>query len=205
MNFIKRAFRAPRRDARSAPGRPRRHPRRRSPALWSVADADTTIYLFGTIHLLPENFQWRTARFDQAIDSSQQLVVETIVDDKDPTKIMAAMSSLPSRQPSAARRARPPPSAPRSPQRSRRAAFRRRRSTGWRPGPRPSSCSATSSRHGPQRRGRRRGSASQQLHDQGQADRRARNQRRAAGLLRHASRKGPAAAPRRRDRRPRRT
>src|SRR3954468_1070547 len=64
------------------------------PALWSVADADTTIYLFGTIHLLPENYQWRTARFDQAIDSSQQLVLETIIDDKDPTKIMAAMSSL---------------------------------------------------------------------------------------------------------------
>jgi uncharacterized protein len=64
------------------------------PALWSVADADTTIYLFGTIHLLPEKYQWRTARFDQAVDSSQQLVVETIVDDKDPTKIMSAMSSL---------------------------------------------------------------------------------------------------------------
>src|SRR3954462_10105425 len=64
------------------------------PALWSVADADTTIYLFGTIHLLPENYQWRTARFDQAVDNSQQLVVETIVDDKAPTKIMSAMSSL---------------------------------------------------------------------------------------------------------------
>jgi hypothetical protein len=64
------------------------------PALWSVADADTTIYLFGTIHLLPENYKWRTATFDQAIDNSQQLVVETIIDDKDPTKIMSAMSSL---------------------------------------------------------------------------------------------------------------
>ena len=64
------------------------------PALWSVADADTTIYLFGTIHLLPANYQWRTARFDQALDNSQELVVETIVDDKDPTKLMSAMSSL---------------------------------------------------------------------------------------------------------------
>jgi len=64
------------------------------PALWSVADADTTIYLFGTIHLLPANYQWRTPKFDQAMDGSQQLVIETIVDDKDPTKIMAAMSSL---------------------------------------------------------------------------------------------------------------
>jgi uncharacterized protein YbaP (TraB family) len=64
------------------------------PALWAVADADTTIYLFGTIHLLPQDYKWRTARFDQAVDGSDQLVVETIIDDKDPTKIMAAMSSL---------------------------------------------------------------------------------------------------------------
>jgi uncharacterized protein YbaP (TraB family) len=64
------------------------------PALWAVADADTTVYLFGTIHLLPENYRWRTAKFDQAVENSQQLVVETIVDDKDPTKIMSAMNSL---------------------------------------------------------------------------------------------------------------
>jgi uncharacterized protein YbaP (TraB family) len=64
------------------------------PALWEVSDPDTTIYLFGTIHLLPEHFQWRTAKFDQAMQSSQQLIVETIVDDKDPTKIMSAMASL---------------------------------------------------------------------------------------------------------------
>ena len=44
------------------------------------------IYLFGTIHLLPENYQWRTAKFDQAVDGSQQLVVETIVDDKNPPR-----------------------------------------------------------------------------------------------------------------------
>ena len=64
------------------------------PALWQVSDADTTIYLFGTIHLLPENFHWRSAKFDHAVASSQQLVIETIVDDKDPTKIMSAMASL---------------------------------------------------------------------------------------------------------------
>lgn len=64
------------------------------PALWEVSDNDTTIYLFGTIHLLPDNFQWRTARFDQAVQNSQQLIVETIVDQKDPTKVMSAMASL---------------------------------------------------------------------------------------------------------------
>jgi len=28
------------------------------PALWKVADEDTTIYLFGTIHLLPKGIEW---------------------------------------------------------------------------------------------------------------------------------------------------
>jgi len=64
------------------------------PALWEVSDPDTTIYLFGTIHLLPEHYQWRTAKFDQAMASANELVVETIVDDKNPQKLMQAMASL---------------------------------------------------------------------------------------------------------------
>jgi uncharacterized protein YbaP (TraB family) len=64
------------------------------PALWAVADADTTVYLFGTIHLLPEKYRWRTAAFDQAVEGSQQLVVETIVDEKNPQKMMSALASL---------------------------------------------------------------------------------------------------------------
>ena len=71
-----------------------RAPQPARPALWQVSDADTTIYLFGTIHLLPANYQWRTARFDHAMANSQELVVETIVDEKDPTKLMSALTSL---------------------------------------------------------------------------------------------------------------
>src|SRR6476660_5396350 len=71
-----------------------REPQVARPALWKVSDADTTIYLFGTIHLLPDNFQWRSAKFDEAVNASHQLIVETIVDEKNPTSIMAAMSSL---------------------------------------------------------------------------------------------------------------
>ena len=37
------------------------------PALWKLADSDTTIYLFGTIHLLPKGTEWRTAKFDAAL------------------------------------------------------------------------------------------------------------------------------------------
>jgi uncharacterized protein YbaP (TraB family) len=71
-----------------------RTPQGAHPALWAVADADTTVYLFGTIHLLPEKYQWRTPAFDRAVDGSQQLVVETIVDDKNPLKMMSALASL---------------------------------------------------------------------------------------------------------------
>lgn len=64
------------------------------PALWAVSDADTTIYLFGTIHLLPSDYKWRTPKFDQAVAGSQQLVVETIVDENNPQELMAALASL---------------------------------------------------------------------------------------------------------------
>lgn len=71
-----------------------RAPQAARPALWAVADADTTVYLFGTIHLLPDNYRWRTPKFDNAVASSQQLVVETIVDDKNPMQLMSALASL---------------------------------------------------------------------------------------------------------------
>ena len=64
------------------------------PALWSVSDADTTVYLFGTIHLLPEQYQWRSAKLDAAVNGSQELVVETIVDDKNPMAIMSVLASI---------------------------------------------------------------------------------------------------------------
>jgi uncharacterized protein YbaP (TraB family) len=76
---------APAADARVAAGRP---------ALWRVADRDTTIYLFGTIHLLPQKYEWRTRAFDQAVAGSQSLVVETIVDDKNPMALAGELQRL---------------------------------------------------------------------------------------------------------------
>ncbi len=46
------------------------------PALWKLADKDTTIYLFGTIHVLPKALKWRTLKFDKAAASSSALVLE---------------------------------------------------------------------------------------------------------------------------------
>lgn len=76
------------------PGAAAAAPAAAKPALWSVSDADTTVYLFGTIHLLPDNYRWRTAKIDKAVGGSQQLVVETIVDDKNPQKLFQAIASL---------------------------------------------------------------------------------------------------------------
>jgi uncharacterized protein YbaP (TraB family) len=62
--------------------------------MWSVSDADTTVYLFGTIHLLPDKYPWRTAKFDQAIAGSNELVVETIIDDKNPMALFSVLTRL---------------------------------------------------------------------------------------------------------------
>lgn len=63
------------------------------PALWKVADADTTIYLFGTIHLLPKGLRWTTPAMTKAMATSQQLVLEVALD-KDPAKLGAVMLQL---------------------------------------------------------------------------------------------------------------
>lgn len=46
------------------------------PALWKVSDADTTIYLFGTIHLLPKGVEWYDGKIASAFEQSHELVTE---------------------------------------------------------------------------------------------------------------------------------
>lgn len=46
------------------------------PALWKVADKDTTIYLFGTIHALPAGITWMEGPIAAAFKKSQLLVTE---------------------------------------------------------------------------------------------------------------------------------
>ena len=38
-----------------------------APALWVVRDADSEIYLFGTLHALSPQARWRTPAYDQAM------------------------------------------------------------------------------------------------------------------------------------------
>lgn len=51
------------------------------PALWVVKDADTTIYLFGTIHLLKPGLSWFDEAVKTAFDASDELVQEIVLPD----------------------------------------------------------------------------------------------------------------------------
>ncbi|AKM06940.1 TraB/GumN family protein [Pelagerythrobacter marensis] len=46
------------------------------PALWKVADEDTTIWLFGTVHALPDGIEWYHGPVAEAFDGSEMLVTE---------------------------------------------------------------------------------------------------------------------------------
>lgn len=77
-------------SASSPPPKPEPAPK---PALWKLSDADTTLYLFGTVHVLPKGFKWRTAAFDKAARSADSLVLE-VADGEDTAKMAATFASL---------------------------------------------------------------------------------------------------------------
>jgi len=49
------------------------------PALWVVKDEDTTIYLFGTVHVLKPGLSWFDEAVRQAFDKSDQLMLEMVL------------------------------------------------------------------------------------------------------------------------------
>lgn len=71
------------------------------PALWKVADADTTIYLFGTVHALPKDTAWRRPAIDNALAASDTLVTEIDLKATDPAaaaKLIGETAMLPAGQ-----------------------------------------------------------------------------------------------------------
>lgn len=48
------------------------------PALWAIKDKDSTIYLFGTIHVLKPDTQWRSPAIDKALKDSGDLTIEVL-------------------------------------------------------------------------------------------------------------------------------
>ncbi len=59
------------------------------PALWVARDADTTIYLFGTVHVLPPRLGWFDEGVKAAFDASDTLVLEI---DAPPPEAMQAIT-----------------------------------------------------------------------------------------------------------------
>lgn len=66
------------------------------PALWVVKDADTTIYLFGTVHVLKPGLSWFDEAVKTAFDGSQTLVLEMVEPDAaTQQKVVAAKAFAP--------------------------------------------------------------------------------------------------------------
>jgi uncharacterized protein YbaP (TraB family) len=47
------------------------------PALWRIADEDTTVYFFGTVHVLPPGLTWHSPAVDKALGESKAVYFET--------------------------------------------------------------------------------------------------------------------------------
>jgi uncharacterized protein YbaP (TraB family) len=62
------------------------------PALWQVKDDDTTIYLFGSVHVLKPGTQWFGPGVRKAFEGSGELVLE-IIEPEDANQMALAMAT----------------------------------------------------------------------------------------------------------------
>lgn len=67
------------------------------PALWAVRDADTTLYLFGTVHQLPPNIDWDEGAVGTAIRNADILFLE--LSPEETSSVPAAFEALARRSP----------------------------------------------------------------------------------------------------------
>jgi uncharacterized protein len=52
-----------------------------SPALWRVHRGASTVYLFGSMHVLPDGYAWTTPEIDAAMSASDSFIFEVPVDE----------------------------------------------------------------------------------------------------------------------------
>lgn len=64
------------------------------PALWVVKDDDTTIYLFGTVHVLKPGLSWFDEAVKDAFDKSDELMLEMVMpeDQAEMVKVMMPLA-----------------------------------------------------------------------------------------------------------------
>lgn len=64
-----------------------------NPAMWIVRDEDTTIYLFGTVHVLRPGLNWLKGDVKTAFDGSDELVLE-VIEPSDPAVVQGIVSTM---------------------------------------------------------------------------------------------------------------
>ncbi len=75
-----------------------------APALWKVTGTKPgqvgTAYMFGTIHILPDDVQWRTPALEKAISDSDRLVIEVLglEDTQGASKIFSRLAVSPGQE-----------------------------------------------------------------------------------------------------------
>ena len=60
---------------------PAEAPRGAGPALWLLQDADTRIWLFGSVHILGDSVDWQRKEIREALSAAKVLYLETPVDE----------------------------------------------------------------------------------------------------------------------------
>jgi uncharacterized protein YbaP (TraB family) len=64
-------------------------PAHAEPAMWVVKDADSIVYLLGTVHMMKPGLSWRSDKIDAAFEASDELWLEAVEDGN-----MAALQGL---------------------------------------------------------------------------------------------------------------
>jgi len=62
-----------------------------APALWKVADADSEIYLFGTLHALSPGAKWRTPAYDAAYARADTVWFEADIGGADAARVLGIL------------------------------------------------------------------------------------------------------------------
>jgi uncharacterized protein YbaP (TraB family) len=71
---------APKAAAQTPKLRPSKDAEPVQPAMWKIEHGKSTVYLLGSVHVLPVNFTWRTPAIDKAIAAADVFMFETNVD-----------------------------------------------------------------------------------------------------------------------------
>jgi uncharacterized protein YbaP (TraB family) len=62
-----------------------------TPAIWRIDGPQGDVFLFGSIHILPKGFQWRTPALEAALGQAQRLVFELDLDEAQNPATMGAL------------------------------------------------------------------------------------------------------------------